>query len=52
MPSVISEGRTRAKAEENLKDALELMIETNRTMTPKDAVGNVKRAPISVYQRA
>ncbi|MEK7107530.1 MAG: type II toxin-antitoxin system HicB family antitoxin [Patescibacteria group bacterium] len=48
MPNVISEGKTRAEAEENLKDALELMLETNRIMSLKDAVGNIERSTISL----
>lgn len=30
IPGVISEGKTRNEAEKNIKDALQLMIETNR----------------------
>ena len=48
MPGVISEGKTRSDAERNLKDALGLMIETNRIMSLKDAVGNVERSTISL----
>ena len=47
MPNVISEGKTKAEAGRNLKDALELMLETNRIMSFKDVVGNVERSPIS-----
>jgi len=47
MPNVISEGKTKAEAGRNLKDALELMLETNRIMSFKDVVGNVERLPIS-----
>lgn len=47
MPNVISEGKTKAEAKTNLKDALELMLETNRIMSFKDAVGNIERSPIS-----
>ena len=47
MPSVISEGKTKAEAKINLKDALELMLETNRIMSFKDAVGNIERSTIS-----
>ena len=48
MPGVISEGKTRSDAERNLKDALGLMVETNRIMSLKDAVGNVERSTISL----
>ena len=37
MPGVISEGKTKKEAERNIKDALGLMIETNRMMSLKDA---------------
>ncbi|MBI5405727.1 type II toxin-antitoxin system HicB family antitoxin [Candidatus Kaiserbacteria bacterium] len=47
MPNVISEGKTKAAAKINLKDALELMLETNRIMSFKDVVGDVERSAIS-----
>ena len=43
MPNVISEGKTRAEAEENLKDALELMLETNRIMSLKDPLKKMSK---------
>ncbi|MBI3632335.1 MAG: type II toxin-antitoxin system HicB family antitoxin [Candidatus Vogelbacteria bacterium] len=43
MPGVISEGKTRNEAEINIKNALELMLETNRIMSLKDVVGKVER---------
>ncbi|GEM_PF-914792 len=51
MPNVISEGKTKAEAEKNLKDALELMLETNRIMSFKDAVGDIERRVISLSVR-
>ena len=48
MPGVISEGRTKKEAERNLKDALTLMLETNRIMSHKDTQGNIERSLISV----
>lgn len=36
MPGVISEGKTRKAAEKNIRDALELMLETNRNMSLKE----------------
>ncbi len=48
MPGVISEGKTRGVAEKNLKDALALMLETNRIMSHKDLFGDVERVQISV----
>ena len=47
MPNVISEGKTKAEAGRNLKDALELMLETNRILSFKDAVGDIERSAIS-----
>ena len=46
MPGVLSEGKTRKEAERNVKDALELMLETNRIMSLKDAVGDIRRVTI------
>ncbi|TSA44180.1 type II toxin-antitoxin system HicB family antitoxin [bacterium] len=48
MPGVISEGKTKGAAEKNLKDALALMLETNRIMSHKDVFGDVERVQISV----
>jgi predicted RNase H-like HicB family nuclease len=53
MPSVISEGKTRKEAQENLEDALGLMLETNRLMARKRISKNIERVPISIpYQYA
>ena len=52
MPNVISEGKTKTEAEINLRDALELMLETNRLMGLKDAVGEIERISIEVRQFA
>jgi predicted RNase H-like HicB family nuclease len=52
MPNVISEGKTKAEAEDNLRDALELMLETNRIMAHKDASGDFERVPLLVRQYA
>ena len=48
MPNVISEGKTRKEAENNIKDALRLMLETNFIMSMKDASGNIERSTISL----
>ena len=49
MPNVISEGKTKAEAKTNLKDALMLMLETNRIMSEKEAVGeSLERSTISL----
>lgn len=47
MPNVISEGKTKAEARANLKDALNLMLETNRIMSFKDVAGDIERSTIS-----
>jgi len=52
MPNVISEGKSKAEAEVNLRDALELMLETNRLMGLKDAIGDIERVSIEVRQFA
>lgn len=52
MPNVISEGRTRIEAERNLKDALLLMLETNRIMSLKSGIGNIERSTISLSVRS
>lgn len=46
MPGVISEGKTKKEAERNIIDALSLMIETNRILSLKDAVGDIERSSI------
>ena len=48
MPNVISQGKTAKEARENVTDALELMLETNRSMSFKDSVGEVQRSEISI----
>lgn len=48
MPGVISEGKTKKEAEGNIKDALNLTIETNRILALKDAVGDVEHSTIKV----
>ncbi|MBI5470209.1 type II toxin-antitoxin system HicB family antitoxin [Candidatus Kaiserbacteria bacterium] len=50
MPNVISEGKTKSQAEANVRDALELMLETNRMMALKDAIGDIERVPMLVQQ--
>ena len=52
MPNVISAGRTKTEAEINLRVALELMLEPNRFMGLKDAVGDIERVSIEVRQFA
>ena len=48
MPGVISEGKTKKETERNIKDALSFMLETNRIMSLKDAIGDIERATIKL----
>lgn len=48
MPNVISEGKTKKQAEKNVRDALALILDTNRIMSHKDATGDIERSPISI----
>lgn len=51
MPNVISEGKTKTEAQENVRDALQLMLETNRMMSHKDAVGDIERVAVTVERQ-
>lgn len=51
MPNVISEGRTKAEAENNVRDALELMLETNRLMAHKDAIGDFEQVSVTIERQ-
>ncbi len=49
VPGANTQGRTMKEARENLKEALALIIETNRTLAQKDLVGSAyKREPLSI----
>ena len=49
LPGAISEGDTLEEARENLKDAIELLLEANRELTSKPAEGKrVTREQITV----
>ena len=48
MPGVITQGKNLKDAEENLKDALSLMVETNRLMAMKDAIGDIERRTVTI----
>ncbi len=49
MPGVNTQGRTLKEAKENLKEALELILETNRILTKKEIpMGRVIREPLSI----
>ena len=48
IPGVNTQGRTMAEARENLKEALQLILEENRRLTPKKHSASVKRELITV----
>jgi predicted RNase H-like HicB family nuclease len=47
IPGANTQGRTLAEARENLKEALELVLEENRLLAPAGKSG-VKKEPITV----
>ena len=48
IPGVNTQGRTLAEARRNLKEALTLVLEVNRSLSEKDRSPDAKREPISV----
>jgi predicted RNase H-like HicB family nuclease len=48
IPGVNTQGRTLAEARRNLKEALTLIIEANRSVAAKDRSPDAKREPITV----
>ena len=48
VPGVNTQGRTIKEVKENLKDALFLVLETNRMVERKEA-GKVTREPLEIY---
>jgi len=48
VPGVNTQGRTLKEAKENLKEALVLIIETNRLVSKKEAGTQVKKEPIYI----
>jgi len=48
IPGVNTQGRTLAEARENLKEALQLILEENRRLAPKKQSANTKRERITV----
>ena len=48
IPGVNTQGRTLKEARENLKEALELILESNRQLADKNTKGAVIREPIVV----
>jgi len=48
IPGVNTQGRTLSEARENLKEALQLILEENRRLIPKKRSVATKREPITV----
>jgi len=48
IPGVNTQGKTLAEARRNLKDALKLILETNRDLLARDRSPDAKREPITV----
>lgn len=46
IPGVNTQGRTLAEARPNLKDALTMIIEANRTLAARDRKPDARREPI------
>lgn len=46
IPGVNTQGRTLAEARPNLKDALTMIIEANRTLAARDRKTDARREPI------
>ena len=48
IPGVNTQGKTLKKVKENLKEALSLIIETNRIIAEKEAGRKIIREPITI----
>ena len=48
IPGVNTQGRTLVEARENLKEALQLILEENRRLNAEKRSASVKREPITV----
>ena len=48
LPGVNTQGKTRAEARRNLREALPLIIEANRELASRGGAHNVWRKPITV----
>jgi predicted RNase H-like HicB family nuclease len=48
IPGVNTQGRTLAEARENLKEALQLILEENRRLNAEKRSASIKREPITV----
>lgn len=48
IPGVNTQGKTLQEVRENLKEALELVLETNRELSRKAVSGKIIREPVSI----
>ncbi|HTZ99904.1 MAG TPA: type II toxin-antitoxin system HicB family antitoxin [Candidatus Aquilonibacter sp.] len=48
IPGVNTQGRTLSEVRKNLKEAIELILEANRSLLAKDHTSHAKREPITV----
>ncbi len=48
IPGVNTQGRTLAEARRNLREALQLILETNRRLAVKESPRGLRREPITV----
>lgn len=48
IPGVNTQGKTLKEVKENLKEALELILETNRELIRKEITGKVIREPLTI----
>ncbi len=48
IPGVNTQGRTLKEAKENLKEAVLLILETNKLINKKEAKGKIIKEPISI----
>ena len=52
IPGVNTQGKTKAEARENLREALSLVLEANRELTEEHARGSVVREPLRIGTHA
>jgi len=48
IPGVNTQGRTLSEVRKNLKEAIELILESNRSLLAKEHTSQAKREPITV----
>jgi predicted RNase H-like HicB family nuclease len=51
IPGVNTQGKTLAEAKENLKDALSLILEINRSFIERELVGSFIREPLAIISK-